>query len=230
MVASSKCLYKMYGTYVRAMYLFMSNTLFDGLCVYDSRQSSHLWCQNEWWLSPLYRNKNATFQTLSSDIDAFATVMSNKFRSTGDGPLVSRGEDPRAVMAEGEVFQTTICTFFDWKWMLLPVGLALASVALLGWMIVLNYQDQGQMIWKSSVVPLLFYGLRGGRQGIPRPAMELNAVEDEAKRTVVTFRNGPEPAFVGPPPVMFFPDPRLRSHPGGRPRDVDVDSLLDQRR
>ncbi|KAK3935143.1 hypothetical protein QBC46DRAFT_398210 [Diplogelasinospora grovesii] len=88
------CLYKMYGVYAMALYRFMADTLFDASCTYNSRQGGELYCGNAWWLSPLYSQKNATFESLSTALDDFATAVTNKFRTTASGPDALEIDDP----------------------------------------------------------------------------------------------------------------------------------------
>ncbi|EON98295.1 hypothetical protein UCRPA7_6220 [Phaeoacremonium minimum UCRPA7] len=225
--APDECLYKLYGVYGQALQAFMY-TLFNGRCNYNARQGGELWCPNWWWLSPLYSERNASFASLSRQIDDFATAITNKFRSTGSGNYVPRAIDALAVVAQGQVFETTVCTYLDWRWLLLPGGLVIASALLLVWMVMRNYGEPGQPVWKGNVLPLLFFGLRNGIGG-PGPQtqasqprlMELDEIQDLARTMIVKYHTGPQPGFdVGP------------GDDGGqvrRDRDIDMDSLLGDR-
>ncbi|KAK3681723.1 hypothetical protein B0T22DRAFT_300281 [Podospora appendiculata] len=153
------CLYKLQANYASAMQNFMSKSVFTDNCHMIDEQMSdsfEIECDKSWWFSSLFRQKNASFQTISSAMDDFATVITNKFRTAGSGPddFMSHGT------VQGAVVETTACVHFDWRWLALPLGLVAMSAALLAWMIVRSsFVDSRQPVWKGSVLPLLFYGM-----------------------------------------------------------------------
>jgi hypothetical protein len=228
----NQCLYKLYGIYGRAMNAFMSGTLLDGSCDYNSRQGGELWCPKSWWLSPLYLEKNATFDSISGAFVDFTSALTNKFRMTGVGPdSMSRGANLASTQVFGIVGQTSVCIFFDWRWLVLPCWLVAASGLLLLWMMARNYEDPSLPVWKGSVLPLLFYGLQGRSVpqdiGVPggvyvspprepsmAQVMNLSEVEALANGVMVKFRSDGDPGFSGP------------SDAAGHSRDYSLDSLL----
>ena len=226
--APKECLYKMSEAYSKTVQGFMSSLLY-GQCDYNSRQGDELWCYDKWWLSPLYNNMNASFISISQQIDDFTIAITNKFRSTGLGPYASREVDPNGVVAVGEVFETTVCTYLDWQWLLLPGLLVVASTLLLAWTVMRNYTEPEQPVWKGSVLPLLFYGLRGsdantsGSQfrALQHEIMELDEIEGRARKMVVRYRTAFEPGFVVGSPG--------ESKPFRNGKDIDMDSLLGER-
>ncbi|KAK1978592.1 hypothetical protein LZ30DRAFT_598818 [Colletotrichum cereale] len=156
------CLYKMDGTFFRAISNFLSEDLLSASCRYDSMQSGHLNCFSSWWLTPLWADMNATVASVTEAIDSFAWAVTNKFRMTGLGPDVLQSADAlasRGAEVVGDVWASTTCTYFDQKYIALPIVLVVICAALLAWVIIENYSDPEQPVWKGSVLPLLFFGL-----------------------------------------------------------------------
>lgn len=88
-------------------------------------------------------------------MDKFATIVTNRFRNTG-----SSNDDPlQAEFAKGDVIETAVCTVFRWEWLLLPVILVAITVLLLGCMVAQSLSQRSQPVWKTSILPLLFYNI-----------------------------------------------------------------------
>ncbi|KAK1996996.1 hypothetical protein LX36DRAFT_91679 [Colletotrichum falcatum] len=156
------CLYKMDGIFFRAISHFLARDLLSAHCTYDPMQSGHINCYGSWWLTPLWADMNATVSGVTRAVDSFAWAVTNKFRMTGLGPDGAQPADPlapRGAEFSGEVWASTTCTYFDQKYIILPVLLVVVCAALLAWVIVMNYSDPEQPVWKGSVLPLLFFGL-----------------------------------------------------------------------
>lgn len=153
------CLYKMDGVFYSAVSNFLTNTMFTANCVYDDSQSGHISCGDSWWLTPLWLENNATFDSIESTIHDFARVVTNKFRMTGTGPDMLLGEQPTREVVWGAVYESSTCTYFDRRWVSLPIILVVICALLLAWIISKNYRDPEQPVWKGSILPLLFFGL-----------------------------------------------------------------------
>lgn len=210
------CLYKMDGIYASAMSNFLSDTLFSGKCRYDNEQAGHINCGDSWWLPPLWNQMNATFDTLNAALGDFSAAVTNKLRSTGSGPDYMLGEDPTAATVLGLVFENSTCTYFDWRWVLMPVFLVLICAFLLAWTLFKNYRDPDQPVWKGSVLPLIFLGLhapgvasQGQQRSMSkldrtqtfirengRSAPELALIKEDAERLWVRFHGGTDPGFM----------------------------------
>ncbi|KAI0131841.1 hypothetical protein BJ170DRAFT_222673 [Xylariales sp. AK1849] len=212
--APDECLYKLLWLYGEALSSFMDSTLFTGTCTYDSRQGGSLWCGDAWWLSPLYSSRNASYEKISNQVEQYATALTNKFRTSG-----SDNYNASVVEAAlGSVSQTTVCTKFDWRWLLLPACLVAATAALLVMMVIQNYTEPRQPVWKSSILPLLFHGFGSSPEMGPRPVMDLHQMHDQARQVQAKFHNGLDAGLVDVTGV------------GGRTaRDIDMDSLMGDR-
>ncbi|KAK2041760.1 hypothetical protein LZ31DRAFT_527457 [Colletotrichum somersetense] len=161
------CLYKMDGIFYRAISNFLSQELLSASCKYDPMQSGHLNCFSSWWLTPLWAEMNATVSSVTKAIDSFAWAVTNKFRMTGFGPDAPKSAyplSPRGAVVLGDVLATTTCTYFDRKYIVLPTILVVICAALLAWVMLINYYDPEQPIWKGNVLPLLFFGLHNGSE------------------------------------------------------------------
>jgi hypothetical protein len=121
-----ECLYKLGYFYSIAIYSFISTGLFNGVCTWNEDQGISLFCDESWWLSPLYNSGNSTFNTVSGQMDQFAKAMTNQFRTWG----LDSYEAMLAEAAMGSAMQMTVCTSFDWKWLLMPMqaGQSIGSV------------------------------------------------------------------------------------------------------
>ncbi|KAH8681712.1 hypothetical protein BX600DRAFT_447190 [Xylariales sp. PMI_506] len=188
-----ECLYKVEWLYAAAMGSFMDETIFTGGCVYDSAQGGSVYCYDSWWLSPLYNNRDGTFDMLNSQLDSFTTAITNKFRALGS----SNDNGTSVEEALGTVMETTVCMSFDWRWLLLPVGLVAATTAILLLMVVQTYLDPDQPVWKSSALPLIFHGFGYSPQAGPRPAMDIDQIKDQSFHIKAMFQKGEDTGFVG---------------------------------
>ncbi|KAI1498329.1 hypothetical protein F5X99DRAFT_394002 [Biscogniauxia marginata] len=186
----NECVFKMGFNYQLAMASFLEDNLLSGSCIFDPRQGDFLSCGNQWWLSALYNSRRATYDTLSTAFERFATAVTNKMRVTGatnDDAMVHEA-------AQGTVYQTTMCTEFNWPWLLMPTVLIAATVVMLLIVIKQNLGDPSHPVWKSSVLPLLIYGFNHHQRG-PRPVLDLDQMCGHADITRATFQSGSDAGF-----------------------------------
>lgn len=124
-------------------------------------------CGSMWWLEPLFNGGNASFDSISAMMSRVADTMTNQLRMNGTDWY----RNPSNVT--GTAFQIVVCTQFHWGWLLFPAGVVLASAVLLAataWRSSSRWGKassnrgglQGLPVWKSSILPLLFYGLEDG--------------------------------------------------------------------
>ena len=150
--APDECFYKMMFPYASALMNFMEDDLLDGICTYNSRQGTAIQCGNRWWLSSLYQNKEATFYTLNSAFDQFATAMTNVIRSTSSIELV-----------KGEARSEEVYVEVRYVWLVLPLSLLFLTCFFLATTILKTSKEKGQVL-KTSAIATLLYGLPDNMQ------------------------------------------------------------------
>lgn len=168
-----ECLYKMPGTTTYALLVYMDETLFQGECFYYTGDSTALDCGDEWWIEPLQQQGNASLASVASIVDNFARAATNMFRPVGSSLYYNDWYHTTADVALGTVYATEVCVRFQWRWLLLPACLlALSALLLLATVLVDGLSRRRRPIWKSSLLPLLYYGFA------QPPAVELDRAVD----------------------------------------------------
>lgn len=213
--APDECLYKMWYIYGMAINRFLEQTLLAGSCyLHDDMWIGTLYCPDNWWLEPFYYGGNATFDTLSAAVGNIATGATNKLRVIGS----SNYEPGTHELASGAVMRTTVCTVFDWRWLLLPIILVAVTAILLVLMVIQSSRNPEQPVWKSSLLPFIFYGVRGGSssENEIRPALGLAELDRQAGTVSGRWYGGGDAGFV------------TSECPPKKPleQDFDMDSLL----
>ncbi|KAK1834057.1 hypothetical protein QBC39DRAFT_252942 [Podospora conica] len=176
--APPACVYKLPNTWMYLMAKELNATL-AGTCTPVTYSKAGFlphhptWCNEAWWLGSLWNNGSATYEGVAGIFDNVAAGVTNYMRGVGlrwdavDNSSVRPTEADRAFVG-GTAEQTDLCIQFDWMWLLLPTGLTLITVALLVAEVVKTYLGGGATpAWKSSLLPLLFHGFRGGVEGVP---------------------------------------------------------------
>ncbi|KAI7775559.1 hypothetical protein LA080_006570 [Diaporthe eres] len=117
-------------------------------------------CPRTWWLSGIYNGGNASV----ASVDAF---MKRGFDSlTAQLRTIGEDWDGNKTMAIGTSYETAVCIQFRWEWLLYPLAVVLGTLILL-LAIISSSGSSGrnrEVIWKSSILPLLFYGLEDGER------------------------------------------------------------------
>jgi hypothetical protein len=147
----NQCLYRLSFQYARALDDFMRLTMFGGECANTVTGGGDIDCGDKWWLLPLY---NSTYESLDKAFGHFTTAMTNNFRMQ----VNTGGFSDKPDRVVGTVTEMAICTTFDWRWVLLPAGLMAITMVLLICAVVQSYKNSAVPVWKTSILPLLFYG------------------------------------------------------------------------
>ncbi|CCT63697.1 uncharacterized protein FFB20_02850 [Fusarium fujikuroi] len=193
-----QCVYTLSFQYRQALRRFIEHTLFNTVCLanVDGGAKDQLNCGDQWWLPPLY---NSTFEGLDASFDLFATAITNNFRKQGIKARRKRflEENGKATgqttdfledndKATGQATEMAICTVFDWRWVLLPAGLMAITMLLLIVAVVQGFTNPGMPVWKTSILPLLFYGpnVVGHTQ-----ETDLDDLQKEAGRVIVRIEH-----------------------------------------
>lgn len=175
----NQCLYRLSFRYARALDNFMKLTIFSGGCINTSVGGGDMDCGNKWWLLPLY---NSTYESLDKAFGQFTTAMTNNFRLQAN----TGGFSVKPDRVVGTVTEMAICTTFDYRWVLLPAGLMAITMVLLICAVVQSNKDSAVPVWKTSILPLMFYG-----PNVVDATQETNLdeLQKEAGKIRVNFRN-----------------------------------------
>lgn len=168
-----ECLYKMPGSTTYALMVYMDTNLFQGQCFYYIGDSTALDCGDEWWVEPLQQQGNASLASVAAIVANLATAASNMFRPISSSLYYNEWWDMTADVALGRVHTTEVCVRFQWRWLVLPACLlAVSALLLLATLLADGLSRRRRPIWKSSLLPLLYYGFA------QPPAVELGQAVD----------------------------------------------------
>ncbi|KAL5321699.1 hypothetical protein ACEPPN_009659 [Leptodophora sp. 'Broadleaf-Isolate-01'] len=208
-----QCVYGIGEIFIKALSDFMSPEMTGNGIVssagggINGMLSNPNFYSGNWWLASLYNRGNATFDSVSANLENLATTFTNYMRVPRQNfldeyatPTLIAAYAPSTI--EGAVEQTSICTQFNWPWLIFPASLILATAALLCMTSILRHYDSLELPnWKASLLPLLFYGLDDARPGIQAISgvnsqnssssghvLDRNKLEAMADRTIVRFR------------------------------------------
>lgn len=102
-----------------------------------------------WWLTVFWNGVNTTFQNISQAVDRLALAISDSIRLAG----------PDNATVHGPVVESTICTQFDWEWLIFSATLTFITAIALGMLLLGNVgQRIKSPIWKSSILPIMYAG------------------------------------------------------------------------
>ncbi|KAI0897157.1 hypothetical protein F4806DRAFT_464291 [Annulohypoxylon nitens] len=216
----NECLYKMSYPYALSLEVFAKDILFKGGCALRTLLDKTVDCGEHWWLTNLYNNGAASSETLRTAFEEFTTAITNKMRTTGSSNYDSTAHEK----VEGLVVETTICTQFQWEWLLMPTFLVIATGALMMAILMQNLHDPRQPVWKSSLLPLLYYGFdQRARSEEPNGAvMDLTKLNKAAANTKIELWNGTEAG-------LSEVDPKIDEFIRGKGKDIEMDSFVDRK-
>ncbi|KAI1484466.1 hypothetical protein F5X96DRAFT_664094 [Biscogniauxia mediterranea] len=206
----SDCVYRMDWDYSAAMLTALKSHL-GASCQFAPYDQSHIIC-NPFGSESLYNSHQATFETLSTAMDQLTSVITNRFRISG----VFTPESGTRETVLGDTVETTVCMQFHLEWLTMPLALLAITTILLISTIVANRTSRGHPLWKSSVLPLLFYGFRSGPSASPEPLVDLDRLRDRTKHVMVKLQDGYDAGFIETDEDRGYTINR----------DIDVDSLI----
>ncbi|KAF4635289.1 hypothetical protein G7Y89_g2805 [Cudoniella acicularis] len=173
-MAPNECVYAMPAETTASLASYANAMLnSNGSCFFDwGSMETMVHCGDRWWLTTLYNAGNASFESINSTIEGMADSFSRTMRTLGlnatwehvldyaETDDYARFKIFDAGIINGTVWETTVCTRFNWYWILLPATLFTCTAFILIYTIISGVFDaQEQPVWKSSVYPLLFSGL-----------------------------------------------------------------------
>jgi hypothetical protein len=105
-------------------------------------------------MTSLYNKRNASFDSIDQTIKQAVKGLSDQFRN------YAIDWDGNQAKVLGTANHTVVCTRFVWEWMLFPLGLIIGVFVLLVTTIVGDMRNkESRLVWKTSTLPLLYYGL-----------------------------------------------------------------------
>ncbi|KAJ3548309.1 hypothetical protein NM208_g1066 [Fusarium decemcellulare] len=198
---SDQCVYRFDNFFAGMMGSFFSKELLNGTCLWNPRQGAELDCDKEWWLARLRsQGFNTTVGTITNTFSDIADALTSKFR-------VGFGRDNGTTESvAGVALQTLSYTSIEWQWLSLPASLLIIETLILIWMIARSWMHRNEeRVWKSNVLPLLYYGDRFTGMDGPRfqrtddvmnrgatsgSLMTTDEMEKDAKHVKVRFVRG----------------------------------------
>jgi hypothetical protein len=245
--APEACMYRVSGFYDMMLQGFLQRYLLRGYCSWDARQGDSIRCDDSYWLAQFWGGGLARAETMAATLDGFAEAATRRFR-LGLGRATAQTDGDTVV--HGASQRTGTFTRIGWPWLAFPALLLAAETVVLLWVIIrgLWYGSDGERVWKSSTLPILYYGpdCFVSEQGVPlreymRPGgssgthagdgvegdlMTKKEMEDDARHVYVRLLKGGQSGATGPDQGMFGVDGSYRGV--RRRRDWDQDSLLQQ--
>ncbi|KAK7974379.1 hypothetical protein PG989_016227 [Apiospora arundinis] len=110
-----------------------------------------------WWLNNIFNGGHATVESIDTLIGSGIKSYTNQLRAYGTD------WDNNPLKASGTVMETTVCTQFNWVWLVYPLAMLIGTLILFMAICISSSGLFGggvqETVWKSSVLPLLFYGL-----------------------------------------------------------------------
>lgn len=185
------CVYGLHDGWAGFLSEYLALELLNGSCTSGS-------C-NKWWLEVFGNNGSASLDSVSETFDRFATILTNVIRKTGTKNYASFSNNSRVEdLVIGSVLETTACMKFNRRWVLLPIILVSATAVLLLVAIVQSWKDPNIPVWKTSVLPLVFYGVGssdGGEAKAVESPMDLDKLRAHAESITARFQTSPGAGF-----------------------------------
>ena len=177
-----QCIFALDGYFVKAIQTFIATGLFLGPCMgYDANTTLNVSCGTNWWMTALFNNGTSSLASVSAAIYSVAAAVTNKFRGTAN-PWY--GGD---TVVNGTTLQSTVCVSFDWPWLAYSITVAFLTALQLFFVIVLSARNKHHPIWKTSTLPLLFYGSLKFRDWMDR-VMDIDELEKRSKSVLAKLR------------------------------------------
>lgn len=224
--APEQCIFRFESFFSGLLGSYLTFSVFEGFC----NNGLSIFCQDEYWLARFYE-PGMTDATYIADIfSEFSEALTKQFRQ-GLGKRPDPANDVQGVAVEKITF-----TVIEWQWLTFPLVLLVVEIVLLLWIVVRTIRYRGEeMVWKSSVLPVIYhrdrfvdsYGAKLGdldrptdRQDSELRLMSTSKMEDDARKVEVQLLRGTRWRSRGEVKE------KVKSF---RVKDMDSDSLLEQR-
>ncbi|KAF4811767.1 hypothetical protein CGCSCA5_v009673 [Colletotrichum siamense] len=145
----------------------------------DTYNATCLWCEDQLWLSDIW--------SMADRFAELSTALTDQFRLGLGDPAGSQAK------VDGQALQYVAFFVIDTDWLILPTLLLALEAILLGLIIARSWKlRSGESVWKSSVLPLIYYtdrfrGDESHELGEQQALMSTKEMEDGARETRVQF-------------------------------------------
>ncbi|KAF6782657.1 hypothetical protein CSOJ01_15977 [Colletotrichum sojae] len=196
--APRQCVYQFDNTLANALTAFMHSELFHGECSYGLRTvldtaidvEDELFpkCKGNDWISGFWETGNVTAESIEHHFLDFTNTFTTELRM---GLMPADNGIP--VLVTGEAYQMVSFTSIDKQWLAFPIFMVALELFLLGWVIARGWwlKDE-EAVWKSSILPLLYYtdrfkGTPGDDGAVWQRLMTTRKMEDASEDVKVQF-------------------------------------------
>ncbi|KAF4835899.1 hypothetical protein CGCTS75_v002493 [Colletotrichum tropicale] len=191
------CLYKVGSSYATALWRVLRLEILQDSCLLREETRGTPVCQ-KWWLAPLYHNLTASLDTVSDSMEQLAMAITTQCRIKGtSNQMFSFFNTDYREAVFGSVLGTTVCTRFYWQWVLLPITLVFATAILLIFAVAQSWTDPAIPMWKTSILPLLFYNEVESSHDEGLPTLDLDELQKVAETTKAKFQGRPSARIEG---------------------------------
>lgn len=187
-----RCLYGLNYPWYRALevgrdlWMTIGNCDAKNTCIPSSNYTAMV-CSGTWWFNDIFNGGNASTATISKFMKRDFDSLSAQLRTIGTD------WDGNPTKVSRTAYDTAVCVLFRWEWLFYPLSLVIAASVLLLLLLISGSRTAGsgrEVIWKSSVLPFLFYGLEDqvrDQASVLAPQKDMNGA---AKVLSATFRPG----------------------------------------
>jgi hypothetical protein len=196
----AKCLYQVYEPSQMSLAYFMQ-TYFNGTISKQSTSSYWYETAGAVQLQKLFNNGNLSFETINQTFTNIADSMTAYIRQSSDSDNINLPEQINTtVPAAGKVYRLETCMRVRWAYLALPLALVVLTLLFFVSMIAQTSRGDPVYDWKSSLLPLLFYGLDTDVKSLHEGEYKVSDMEKTSKQVKVRLvkkRDGWEFAHMG---------------------------------
>lgn len=149
------------------------------------------------WMLSLYANGKANLTSAAAYFEGLAISMTAAIRENGDSS--------NSAPARGTVFGSQTCVGVEWAWLALPAVLLFLTLVFLMTTVVRSRMntrtgaaEDGRKPWKSSSLPLLWYGMRDETRARYERFDEVEKMKESGDRMKVCLRREWRGEYVEP--------------------------------
>lgn len=156
-----RCLYGFDYPWYRALKAFdglcktFSDSVIDNACTQSGNYTSMV-CSGTWWFNDIFNVGNASIASISEFMKRGFDSLSSQLRMMGTD------WEGNPTNVSGIAYDNVVCVVFRWQWLFYPLFLVVGSSVLLLLLLISGSgtaRSRKKVIWKTSVLPFLFYGL-----------------------------------------------------------------------